>query len=255
MPAVSIITICRNEAGSIAETFHSVLSQSFSDVEYIVIDGASTDGTSRIVESYANRLAYWVSEPDRGIYNAMNKGIRKAKGDYLAFLNGGDRFYTNDTLLKVFAVPHNADILYGDIFKETSGIIRFCEMASFKPNAGYLFSHTIYHQASFVRRDLFERIGLYDESYRISGDLEFFKRAIIKNHATTEYLPMVIAIFNTNGISSDPRHKATKKREDSRARFTSYGFLGYMLYMIPTFFFDLFVYRPRRKLRTLMSKP
>ena len=250
----SVITICRNESASIRATIESVLCQTFRDFEYIVIDGASTDGTADIISSYSERLAYWVSEPDSGIYEAMNKGIRRASGEYMLFLNGGDLLESVETLAKVFAAGHDEDILYGDTYKSDGARRYRCSFASYSMSPFFLFTHTLPHQGSFIRKRLFEELGLYDATYRLMGDYEFFKRAIIKGGASTRYLGFPVCIFDLGGISTRPEYKPLQQREARRARKEIYGPLIYCLYSAAWGIYDLFIYRPRRKLRKLLEK-
>jgi glycosyltransferase involved in cell wall biosynthesis len=251
---VSIITVCRDEAESIRETIESVLGQDCKDFEYIVIDGASTDGTAGIIRSYANRFSYWVSEPDHGIYEAMNKGIRRSKGEYLLFLNGGDILVSPNVLTKSFAVESGEDILYGDIYKADSGDRKLCSLAGYSASAFFMFTHTLPHQASFIKRKLFEDIGLYDESYRIMGDYEFFKRAIVGNRASIRYLGFPVCVFDLGGISTRAEYKVIQRIEANNARKAVYGKTRYTLYWIGWGLYDLFFYRPRRKLNKLFRR-
>ena len=116
-PNLSIITINRNNAAGLRKTIESVVSQTYTDFDYIIIDGASTDESVDVIKEYADRITYWVSEPDTGIYNAMNKGILKANGEYCLFLNSGDWLYDNDVLNDVFSISPTEDIVYGnDVF-------------------------------------------------------------------------------------------------------------------------------------------
>lgn len=251
MPLVSIITICRNEKKAILRSMDSVLNQDYGNLEYLVIDGKSTDGTADIVRSYKSKLTWWCSEPDNGIYDAMNKGIKKSSGEYILFLNGGDTLADKDVLSRIFSIERGADILYGDVYKESRAKKYLCDMSGFKISPRYLFDHTLYHQASLIKRSLFESIGLYDVSYRISGDLEFFKRAIVKHGATTEYLGFPLAVFNVDGISSNAMYKPIKKREDERARRANYSLRDYYFYSMLSFYRDVFYLRPRRKLAAM----
>ena len=113
---LSIITVNLNNCDGLQKTIDSVVSQTFKDFEWIVIDGGSTDGSKELIEQYADHFTYWVSEPDKGIYNAMNKGIRVAKGDYLQFLNSGDYLYDRTTLEKCLLPQNNADVIYGNLY-------------------------------------------------------------------------------------------------------------------------------------------
>lgn len=208
MTKLSIITINYNDLQGLQKTFDSVFSQTFQDFEYIVIDGGSTDGSKELIEQYQDKIDYWVSEKDKGIYNAMNKGIVKSTSEYLQFLNSGDWFVDKTILAKVFEKPANEDILYGNINEILpNGIIKLAvplnvsefTMANFNTNS----RPTIMHPASFIRKELFED-GLYDESYKIIADIKFFIERIIIQNCSVSYLPFVIANFNLEGVSSDP---------------------------------------------------
>lgn len=218
-PRVSIITINYNNLAGLEQTFNSVVSQTYSDFEFVVIDGGSTDGSAAFIEANQARLDYWVSEPDKGIYNAMNKGILKSKGEYLLFLNSGDWFHKETILSKVFDVPRSADILYGNINEILpNGENRLAvplvgdrlTMANFNSNT----HATVLHQASFIKKSLFDK-GLYDESYKIIADIKFFIESIIIRNCSVEYLPFVISNFNLEGLSNIPENwpKTIKERE------------------------------------------
>lgn len=200
---LSIITINYNNLEGLQKTINSVLSQSFRDFEWIVVDGGSTDGSREMIEQNAEHFSYWVSEPDNGVYNAMNKGIKVAKGEYLLFLNSGDWLCDNHVLQTVFRKEHMADILYGYMIEEEDETV--CHAAMMKPVLHWtdFIGNTLPHQATFIRRVLFEKYGLYDESYRIAGDTKFFIKAIVWEKATYEFIPERIAVFQAGGISSD----------------------------------------------------
>lgn len=218
-PRFSIITICRNEAAQILVTCESILSQSCRDYEWIVIDGASDDGTLDILGEHRASMAVLVSEPDRGIYDAMNKGIAHARGDYLVFMNGGDRFASDQVLDWVSQAPE-ADLICGDIFIDRIGgnIARAPDELS----EAYLMHRTIHHQASFHRRQLFETFGPYDTRYRIRGDYEFFVRVCASGKVSYHHLPRPLAVFSKTGVSSLPEHELTRERENHRARKTHF---------------------------------
>ena len=200
---LTIVTINLNDAKGLQKTLDSVWSrQSFSDFEHIVIDGASTDGSVEIIRKYADRLAYWVSEPDTGIYNAMNKGIVRAKGDYLLFLNSGD-WLADDVLAKVFSEPMVDDIVYGNFtFVKRDGALQLVE---YKRQLSYvdLLLYSIGHPASFIKRELFDG-ELYNEEFRIVSDWAFFVEQIIKKGRSVKRIDLNITFFNDYGISSNP---------------------------------------------------
>lgn len=212
MPRLSIITINRNNAAGLEATLDSVWNRqpSFADFEHIVIDGASTDGSTDVVGRYADRLAYHVSEPDSGIYNAMNKGIGHATGDYLLFLNSGDRL-ADDALIQVFSSGADEDILYADLDLATDSGRQTVDYPD-RLTLPFMLKSSIGHPASFISRRMFDR-GLYDESLRICSDWTFFMDRIIIEGATTRHLPVVTSIFDTTGISADPRMRHITESE------------------------------------------
>lgn len=199
---LSIITVNLNNCEGLQKTIDSVVSQSFKDFEWIVIDGGSTDGSKELIEQYVEHFSYWVSEPDKGVYNAMNKGIKAAQGEYLQFLNSGDWLYDQNVLQTVFGKEHTADILFGYMLVE--GSESFSSAAMMKPVLYWtdFVGNTLPHQASFIKRELFEKYGLYDESYRIASDTKFFIKSIVWEKATYEFVCEKIAVFQQGGISS-----------------------------------------------------
>ena len=220
---LSIITVNLNNAAGLKKTIESVAAQTFKEFEYVVIDGGSTDGSIEILKAHADKITYWVSEPDKGIYNAMNKGILQAQGEYLQFLNSGDWLENETILSQVFDIQRSAGILYGNMNEVSpDGKIKLqvpligdrLTMANFNTNT----HATVQHPASFIRTSLFEK-GLYDEQYRIIADIKFFIERIIIQNCTVEYLPFVITNFNLEGLSSNPVNWT--KTIDERARIFS----------------------------------
>ena len=198
---LSIITINRNNAAGLRKTIESVVSQTFTDFEYIIIDGASTDGSVEIIKEFAEKITYWVSEPDKGIYNAMNKGILKAKGEYLLFLNSGDFLYNKFVISKFVNYRYKDDIIFGDliIYDEylKSKIKKYHRLMVYD-----IITNSLPHQASFIKKDLFERTGMYNENFKIVSDWKFFVDAIIINNCTIKHIQEFISYFNANGIGS-----------------------------------------------------
>lgn len=199
---LSIITINYNNCDGLKKTIDSVLSQTFTDYEYIIIDGGSTDGSREVIESVKDRLAYWCSEPDKGVYNAMNKGIAKAKGEYLQFLNSGDYLYNAHVLQKVFGKERNADILYGYMIVEGSSLASSNAMMKSKLFWDDFIGNTLPHQASFCKRSLFVKFGGFDETYKIASDTKFFIKTVVWEKSSYEFIPEKIAMFQPGGISS-----------------------------------------------------
>lgn len=223
-PLFSVITICLNEAGGIRRTCESVLSQTFEDFEWLAIDGGSTDGTLEILEEYADRLDILVSRPDHGIYHAMNRGAALASGEYLVFMNGGDRFFDADSLRQV-AVANPTDVIIGDVQHGHDGAEFLTYPETLPPR--WLLKNMLPHQAAFIRRDIFQRCGGYNEAFRIAGDYELFVRLLKVYGASYYHVSSVIAVFGSGGISQSATHRALRKRENHCVRwryFPSYRF-------------------------------
>ena len=199
-PILSIITICYNEK-QIERTCKSIVNQTWQDFEWIVVDGGSTDGTLDILNKYKDRINIFISEPDTGIYNAMNKGIKLATGTYLNFMNGGDAFYDNTVLENAFKdKTYTDDILYSDCCGFYNGAKRpFLAPETIEPEM-WLY-RTINHQASFIKKEAFEKYGLYNENYKIASDFEQFV-IFHKNGCSFKYLPITISLFDMEGISN-----------------------------------------------------
>ena len=198
----SIITINYNNAEGLEKTIKSVKSQTYSNFEHIIIDGNSKDGSKTVIESHKDFFSYSISEPDTGIYNAMNKGIKVSKGKYLLFLNSGDKLYDHQILDKVSKkMFENLDIYYGDlnlIFKKENKIQVFPKKLSF----GFFYEKSLAHPSVFIKKNLFDDLFYYNESFKIISDWEFFTCAICKYNASYKHLGLIISKFNTDGISS-----------------------------------------------------
>jgi len=201
MPEVSIITVNLNNAEGLKNTMRSVLTQSFSDYEYIVIDGGSTDGSTGVISSAAGKLAYWVSEKDAGIYNAMNKGIQKAKGNYLLFLNSGDHFIGPEVLNELIKTGNGADLIYSDMILQKDGKETQWTLPS-RLSFSFFLNSSLPHASCLIKRSLFNKIGLYSEHYKIVSDWEFFFLAVHKYQCTYKHVPINCVIFNLEGIST-----------------------------------------------------
>lgn len=214
MPKISVITVCFNEQEDIRETCNSVASQIYDDYEWIVIDGGSTDNTVKIINEYKDYVTRLVSEKDSGVYDAMNKGIRLAKGEYLLFLNGGDSLYSGDVLERIFGKNKvNADVLYGNCCVLNSDRSR--TILDFPKNLRkeYFIDSNINHQSTFIKNKLFDKYGDYDNKYKILADYEKWL-CFIHNGIGFEKLSMVVANFKGfDGLSSQERTKDLTKKE------------------------------------------
>lgn len=196
---LSIITVNLNNRDGLQKTIDSVVSQTFKDFEWIVIDGGSTDGSKELIEQYADHFAYWVSEPDKGIYNAMNKGIKVAKGEYLLFLNSGDWLLDTTALERCFSHSFSSDIVYGDLLfcnGETQHRYNYPDDLTLH----FLYNLSLGHCASFIKRELITQ-NPYNEELKIVSDWEFFLRQAL-NNSTFGHISEAIACFDTKGISS-----------------------------------------------------
>ena len=206
---LSVITICYNIKNEIERTCESIVNQTWQDFEWIVVDGGSTDGTLEVLQKYKHRINVYISEPDKGIYNAMNKGIKLAKGEWLNFMNGGDCFAASDVLEKVFQnKTYTADILYGDMNFIRTNKPACIEQYLPKLTKSFFYHTCINHQASFIKRKLFTQYGLYDESYKIVADWEKWI-LFLQNGCEFMHLDIIISDFYGGGVSS----KRNKKYE------------------------------------------
>jgi glycosyltransferase involved in cell wall biosynthesis len=218
---LSIITINYNNKIGLHKTIQSVISQTWSDFEFIVIDGNSSDGSKDVLTTYSSFFTYFVSEPDSGIYNAMNKGIKVSTGDYLMFLNSGDSLIDN-TILENLNDDLNGqyDIYYGDIL-QIDGIKQEIRTFPKKLNFAFFYEQNISHQASFIRTKLFNDIFFYNENFKIVSDWEFFTYAICKREASYKHLNYVIVTYDGTGISasSENHPEINKERNISLNRY------------------------------------
>lgn len=208
---ISIITVNFNDAVGLESTVRSVISQKSDKYEFIIIDGGSTDGSVEIIKKYADKIDYWISERDRGIYHAMNKGVVQAHGDYCLFLNSGDSFYNEKVLDYILKVEYNDDIIVGRVVSK-NGHSQLFLPPSREISLYYLFSGTVPHQGAFIRTDLLRRIP-YDENLKIVSDWKFFLEAIILNNCTVRYVDEYIAEFDTTGVSTSNPDKMWKEKE------------------------------------------
>ncbi len=209
---LSIITVNLNNRGGLQKTIDSVVPQTFRDFEWIVIDGGSTDGSKELIEQYADHFAYWVSEPDKGIYNAMNKGIKLAKGEYLQFLNSGDWLHDNNVLKDVFSLEWRADIIYCDYEFFTGDQLFTQEFTPEILKLSYLINHWIGHNASFIKRILFDNCP-YDEKYTIASDWKFFIQQAILGKTFLHH-PIIVSCLDNTGISVTNQEKVIQERHD-----------------------------------------
>ncbi|MDR3704377.1 MAG: glycosyltransferase family 2 protein [Paludibacteraceae bacterium] len=202
---LSIITINLNNRDGLCKTIKSVVSQTCKDYEYILIDGASIDGSVDIIKKYSGiqecRLK-WISEPDNGVFQAMNKGIRMAEGEYLLFLNSGDFLVDDNVLQNVSANNYTADFLLGRCNISENGTVIHTTNPQDKLTFGYLYETGLAHQSTFIKREMFNKYGFYREDFKYNADIEFWYRTIILKACTTKSLDFVVSDYNLDGIST-----------------------------------------------------
>jgi glycosyltransferase involved in cell wall biosynthesis len=214
---LSIITINYNDATGLLQTLNSVAEQTWRNYEHIIIDGGSSDESLTIIKKNESLFSYWVSESDRGIYNAMNKGVLKANGEYLLMLNAGDLLHNKDVLYQVFNdTNYTQDIIYGDVDRESKGVV-FTE--SIFPDTltfGFLRNGMISHQAAFFKRSLHDLVGMYDETLKYAADWNFIILAICKYNASYIHLNLKMALCSADGLTSNPSEFRDMEAENRR---------------------------------------
>ena len=201
---VSIITSVYNGAATIEQTIQSVLNQTYRNIEYIVIDGKSTDGTQQVIEKYKDKIAYYVSEKDCGLYYAMNKGIEKATGDIVGIINSDD-WYADDAVQVVVDCfkQNDLDLVYGKIDSISSdGIEKVCKIS---PLENMWYQMTIPHPSTFIRRSVYSKFGEFDTRYKLAADYELLLR-FYTNHIRIKFVDKVIAHFRIGGFSTVKRY-------------------------------------------------
>ena len=203
MPRISVVSVVRNVAHCVGNMLESVNEQTFGDVEHVIVDGASTDGTLELIRAQGRRLGPVLSEPDGGIYEAMNKGIRLATGDVLFFLNGDDRFCDRDVLKDIaahFAEDPALELVYGDLLWNVNGkLVRRRQPDSITPE--YLASTTVLHQTVFAARGVFERTQGFSQRYRVVSDYEWMLKVFLRERVACRHVPRDIAVMDTGGVS------------------------------------------------------
>ena len=227
MPFFSVITINLNNRDGLRRTILSVVSQQFSDFEYIVVDGDSSDGSIDIIQGFQEHISKSLIGKDTGVYNAMNKGLSMATGEYVVFLNSGDEFKECETLKKVHDLTYNKDFVFCDIeiFNGDNGRI------GLQPNflsTRFLLTGMICHQSIFAKRSLFESTGPFDESYRVYGDYEWLLRAVRKHNANYTHIPHVLVRYEEVGLSNTTSKVLQRQEKDS---IQSIYFNGVLLYI------------------------
>lgn len=210
MKHISVITVCYNDIAGLRQTIKSVLSQDYTDYEYIIIDGGSTDGSAELIAGYSEYISYWVSEKDNGVYSAMNKGVEKASGEYCIFMNAGDTFVDNNVLSHAAPVLCYADLIVGKANMTRNNEIISTVTPPQKISLGFWLYHSVIHQAAFMRLDsLKER--MYDEKLSIVSDWKYMITEYVTGKYDYKSLAFPICNFDTTGISSDNALRMTER--------------------------------------------
>jgi len=211
-PKLSVITIVYNNAKDIERTMRSVMNQTYANIEYIIIDGASTDGTLAIIQKYKDKITKVISEKDNGIYDAMNKGMGIATGDYLLFMNSGDEIYDSATVSKIFAASPGADIYYGETEMYGEGWISLGQRRHHAPDSfnwrSFKYGMSISHQAIYVKRSL---AVPYDLQYKYSADIDWIIK-VAKNSSSIVNTHGYVAKYLVGGISKQKHMASLKER-------------------------------------------
>lgn len=218
MKKLSIITINFNDSKGLQKTIESVINQTYLNYEFIVIDGGSSDDSKSIIEKYQSKITHWVSEKDTGIYNAMNKGILNAQGEYCLFLNSGDYLFNTTVFENVFSKKTDADIIYGNMQIDWGNTNITVGKMPQKMTFEHMYLDTLWHPVSFIKRNLFEKYGMYNEAYKIVADYDFFFKVIIMHSVSMQYIDLVISSYNVNGLSSLAENKILEKNERQKVK-------------------------------------
>ena len=206
---LSIITINLNNYNGLKRTINSIISQTFTDYEWIVIDGGSTDGSRELIKQYTDHLAFWCSEPDKGIYNAMNKGIRHIKGEWVQFLNSGDCLYDKETLEKVFNTDYDADIIYGDLQIINSDKIT---VQPDKLSLYHIINRPFCQQTIFYKSNIFDN-HFFSENYLIVSDIALTIELILQGYKFI-HISLCVITYESNGISDTLMQKHLAERSE-----------------------------------------
>ncbi len=220
---ISIITIVYNNRETIADAIESVLGQTYPDVEFIVVDGLSTDGTTEVIRNYGNSISLFVSEKDGGLYDALNKGIKLATGDVIGFLHSDDLFYSQDSLAQVAAAfsAHNTDCVYADLLyvqkTDTNKVVRNWVSGEYERH-NFLFGWMPPHPTFYVKREVYERLGLYNTTFRSAADYELMLRYLYKHQISATYIPEKLVKMRVGGKSNVTlQNRIRANREDQQA--------------------------------------
>lgn len=202
---ITVVTVCYNAVDTIEKTILSVISQMYPNIEYIIIDGASTDGTVDIINQYRDKITYFVSESDKGIYDAMNKGIKAATGDWINFMNAGDTFYDSEVVTKVVKeLDKDADVAFGDVAYEIDGVLYRERAKPFYEHLPLHHSMGFNHQSTFVKTEVAKKLK-FDLNYRLASDYNMIITFYRNNGVFQQLHDIIVALYDIDGVSAKNR--------------------------------------------------
>ena len=234
---ISVITVCYNSAETIGHTLRSVREQIIGEIEHIVVDGGSTDNTRGVVSTEGEHVAKFVSEKDSGIYDAMNKGIAMATGEIIGFINADDFYASPNVLAKITAVFNdpNIDACYGDIYyvkqTDTAAVVRYWKSSNFYPTS-FEMGWCPPHPTFFVRREVYERFGVFDLSYRIAADVELMMRFLEVHQVRVQYIPQVLVKMRMGGTTNQSLSNIIKQNKEILRALRSHGLRSSALHLL-----------------------
>lgn len=232
LPKVSIITINLNNLKGLEKTFNSVKTQNYSNLEYIIFDGCSIDGSLSFLEQHTSEISLWKSEKDSGVYDAMNKGIKHASGDYLLFLNSGDHFFNEDAISTLMKNSSGEDLIYGQL-KVVSSDSEWIKSYPSSLNFRYFYFESLPHPATLISRELIVEMGGYDTNLKIASDWKFFLLAVAKYGCSYHQVDTVISVFYLDGLSSQPANqkKLDAERVETMKVYFPWYYRAYKTYL------------------------
>lgn len=254
---ISIITVCKNAESSIEKTLLGLYSQTYKNIEHIVIDGVSTDKTLEILENYKDKISVLVSEPDTGIYNAMNKALKLVTGDIVYFLNATDTLYDENVLRKVvqeFEKHPDLEFLWGDIqFVEDNKDIRIATFEDIKVKSDLIYRNPC-HQCIFYKNELFTKNGGYNEEITLYADYDLNVRMLVKHNSRCKYMPEILARFELGGFSTTLDEKTILMQKRDRKEVYNQHFRKNINFILDNFFTKIFGTITRKIKKSLLWK-
>ena len=212
LPRITVITINLNNINGLEKTFQSVKSQNYLNLEFMIFDGGSRDESLKFLKSHSTEISYWVSEKDSGVYDAMNKGIKHASGDYLLFLNSGDHFFNEEAISSLVKNSSGEDLIYGQlkvVGSDSEWIKTYPSILNFR----YFYFESLPHPATLISRKLMVKMGGYDIQLKIASDWKFFLLAVAKYGCSYRLVDKVISVFYLDGLSSQPANQKNLDEE------------------------------------------